>query len=164
MIQAKHVGCHGLCELGPIVVIDPGEILYHSVEEPDVAEIFRETVLGGRVVERLLYQDPKTKTRVNTPAEIPFYNVQKRIVLNQNGRIDPTSIDDYISVGGYSALAKALGSMDPEAIIDQVEEAGLRGRGGGGIPHGPQVAQLPPGGEPRGAVVRGHPLFDLQRG
>jgi NADH:ubiquinone oxidoreductase subunit F (NADH-binding)/(2Fe-2S) ferredoxin len=134
VIEAKHVGCHGLCELGPIVVIDPGEILYHSVEEPDVAEIFRETVLGGRVVERLLYQDPKTETRVKTPAEIPFYNVQKRIVLNQNGRIDPTSIDDYISVGGYSALAKALGSMDPEAVIDQVEEAGLRGRGGGGFP------------------------------
>jgi NADH-quinone oxidoreductase subunit F len=134
VIEAKHVGCHGLCELGPIVVIDPGEILYHSVEEPDVAEIFRETVLGGRVVERLLYQDPKTENKVKTPAEIPFYNVQKRIVLKHNGRIDPTSIDDYISVGGYSALAKALGSMEPEAIIDQVEEAGLRGRGGGGFP------------------------------
>jgi NADH-quinone oxidoreductase subunit F len=134
VIEAKHVGCHGLCELGPIVVIDPGEILYHSVEEPDVAEIFRETVLGGRVVERLLYEDPKTKNRVNTPAEIPFYNVQKRIVLEQNGHIDPTSIDDYIAVGGYAAAAKALGSMEPEAIIDQVEEAGLRGRGGGGFP------------------------------
>jgi NADH:ubiquinone oxidoreductase subunit F (NADH-binding)/(2Fe-2S) ferredoxin len=134
VIEAKHVGCHGLCELGPIVVIDPGEILYHSVEEPDVAEIFRETVLGGRVVERLLYQDPKTEKKVKTPAEIPFYNVQKRIVLKHNGHIDPTSIDDYISVGGYAALAKALGSMDPEAIIDQVEEAGLRGRGGGGFP------------------------------
>ena len=134
VIQAKHVGCHGLCELGPIVVIDPGEILYHSVEEPDVAEIFRETVLGGRVVERLLYQDPKTEKKVKTPAEIPFYNVQKRIVLKQNGHIDPTSIDDYISVGGYSSLAKALGSMEPEDIIDQVEQAGLRGRGGGGFP------------------------------
>jgi NADH-quinone oxidoreductase subunit F len=134
VIQAKHVGCHGLCELGPIVVIDPGEILYHSVEEPDVAEIFRETVLGGRVVERLLYEDPKTEKKVSTPTEIPFYNVQKRIVLKHNGHIDPTSIDDYISVGGYSALAKALGSMEPEAIIDQVEQAGLRGRGGGGFP------------------------------
>jgi NADH-quinone oxidoreductase subunit F len=134
VIEAKHVGCHGLCELGPIVVIDPGEILYHSVEEPDVAEIFRETVLGGRVVERLLYQDPKAKTSVKTPAEIPFYNVQKRIVLKHNGHIDPTSIDDYISVGGYSSLARALGAMEPEAIIDQVEEAGLRGRGGGGFP------------------------------
>jgi NADH-quinone oxidoreductase subunit F len=134
VIESKHVGCHGLCELGPIVVIDPGEILYHSVEEPDVAEIFRETVLGGRVVERLLYEDPKTKEKVKTPAEIPFYNVQKRIVLKHNGHIDPTSIDDYIAVGGYSSLGRALGSMEPESIIDQVEKAGLRGRGGGGFP------------------------------
>jgi NADH:ubiquinone oxidoreductase subunit F (NADH-binding)/(2Fe-2S) ferredoxin/Pyruvate/2-oxoacid:ferredoxin oxidoreductase delta subunit len=134
VVQAKHVGCHGLCELGPIVVIEPGQILYHSVEEPDVAEIFRETVLGGRVVERLLYQDPPTGEKVKTPGEIPFYNVQKRIVLRENGHIDPTSIDDYISVGGYSALAKALSSMDPEGVIDQVEQAGLRGRGGGGFP------------------------------
>jgi len=134
VVEAKHVGCHGLCELGPIVVIEPGEILYHSVEEPDVAEIFRETVLGGRLVERLLYQDSKTGEKVKTPAEIPFYNVQKRIVLEQNGRIDPTSIDDYIEAGGYSALAKALGSMEPEAIIDEVDKAGLRGRGGGGFP------------------------------
>jgi len=134
VVEAKHVGCHGLCELGPIVVIEPGEILYHSVEEPDVAEIFRETVLGGRLVERLLYQDSKTGEKVKTPAEIPFYNVQKRIVLEQNGRIDPTSIDDYIAAGGYSALAKALGSMEPEAIIGEVDKAGLRGRGGGGFP------------------------------
>jgi NADH:ubiquinone oxidoreductase subunit F (NADH-binding)/(2Fe-2S) ferredoxin len=134
VIESKHVGCHGLCELGPIVVIEPGEILYHSVEEPDVAEIFRETVLGGRVVERLLYEDPKTGKKVKTPAEIPFYNVQRRIVLQQNGRIDPTGIDDYIAVGGYSTLAKALTSMEPEAIIDEVEKAGLRGRGGGGFP------------------------------
>jgi NADH-quinone oxidoreductase subunit F len=134
VIEAKHVGCHGLCELGPIVVIEPGQILYHSVEEPDVAEIFRETVLGGRVVERLLYKDPKTGVMAAIPAEIPFYNVQQRIVLRHNGHIDPTSIDDYIAVGGYSALANALTSMEPEAVIDQVEKAGLRGRGGGGFP------------------------------
>jgi NADH-quinone oxidoreductase subunit F len=134
VIRSKHVGCHGLCELGPIVVIEPGDILYHSVEEPDVAEIFRETVLAGRIVERLLYEDPKTEQKVKTPAEIPFYNVQKRIVLQQNGRIDPTDIDNYIAVGGYSSLAKALGSLTPEEVIDQVEQAGLRGRGGGGFP------------------------------
>ena len=134
VIESKHVGCHGLCELGPIVVVDPGQILYHSVEEPDVAEIFRETVLAGRVVERLLYEDPKTGVKVKTPGEIPFYSVQKRIVLKHNGHIDPTSIDDYIAVGGYSSLAKALGTMEPENIIDQVEQAGLRGRGGGGFP------------------------------
>jgi NADH-quinone oxidoreductase subunit F len=134
VIESKHVGCHGLCELGPIVVIEPGEILYHSVEEPDVAEVFRETVLGGRVVDRLLYEDPKTGKKVKTPADIPFYNVQKRIVLQQNGHIDPTNIDDYIAAGGYSALARALSSMEPDTIIDQVDTAGLRGRGGGGFP------------------------------
>jgi len=134
VMETKHVGCHGLCELGPIVVVDPGQILYHSVEEPDVAEIFRETVLGGRIVERLLYQDPKSGNRVNTAAEIPFYNVQKRVVLEQNGRIDPASTDDYISADGYSALAGVLGSMEPEQVIDQIEAAGLRGRGGGGFP------------------------------
>jgi NADH:ubiquinone oxidoreductase subunit F (NADH-binding)/(2Fe-2S) ferredoxin/Pyruvate/2-oxoacid:ferredoxin oxidoreductase delta subunit len=133
-VEAKHVGCHGLCELGPIVVVDPGEVLYHSVEEPDVAEIFRETVLGGRLVERLLYEDPRTNKKAVTPREIPFYSVQKRVVLEQNGRIDPTSIDDYIASGGYAALAKALAGLEPEAVVREVEISGLRGRGGGGFP------------------------------
>jgi len=135
-VQAKCVGCHGLCERGPIVVIEPEGILYQLVEEPDVAEIFRETVLGGRVVERLLYEDPASKTRARKAEEIPFYRVQKRIVLEQNGLIDPTSIDDYIAAGGYAALAKALTTMEPEAVIEQVEISGLRGRGGGGFPTG----------------------------
>jgi len=135
-IESKHVGCHGLCERGPIVVIEPGDILYQRVEEPDVEEIFRETVLGGRVVERLLYEDPATKKKARTPAEIPFYAVQRRIVLEQNGHIDPTRIEDYIAVGGYSALAKALFLMQPEEIVKEVEASGLRGRGGGGFPTG----------------------------
>jgi NADH-quinone oxidoreductase subunit F len=122
-----------LCELGPIVIVEPGDILYHSVEEPDVAEIFRETVLGGQLVERLLYEDTSSGEKRKSPGDIPFYSVQKRIVLEQNGRVDPTSIDDYIAAGGYVALAKALSEMEPEAIIDQVETAGLRGRGGGGF-------------------------------
>jgi (2Fe-2S) ferredoxin len=87
------VGCHGLCERGPIVVIEPGNILYQRVEEPDVEEIYRETVLGGRVVERLLYEDPRTGLKARTPGEIPFYAVQQRIVLEHNGRIDPTRIE-----------------------------------------------------------------------
>jgi NADH-quinone oxidoreductase subunit F len=135
VIEAKHVGCHGLCERGPIVVIEPGDILYQRVEEPDVEEIFRETVLGGRVVERLLYEEPVSKLKARTPGEIPFYAVQRRIVLEQNGRIDPTRIEDYIAVGGYSGLAKAL-TMEPEQIICEVEISGLRGRGGGGFPTG----------------------------
>ena len=131
-VEAKCVGCHGFCERGPIVVIDPGNILYQRVEEPDVDEIFRETVLGGKVVERLLYEDPDTGEKAKTEEMIPFYNAQRRIVLKENGRIDPTSIEDYIAVGGFTALLKAM-TMDPGEIIDEVEKSGLRGRGGGGF-------------------------------
>jgi NADH:ubiquinone oxidoreductase subunit F (NADH-binding)/(2Fe-2S) ferredoxin/NAD-dependent dihydropyrimidine dehydrogenase PreA subunit len=133
-IQAKCVGCHGFCERGPIVVVEPGEIFYQRVEEPDVAEIFRETVLRGNVVERLLYEDPGTQKRAKRANDIPFYNVQKRVVLAGNGLIDPTQITDYIAEGGYSAFAKVISSMTPEEVILQVETAGLRGRGGGGFP------------------------------
>ena len=130
------VGCHGLCERGPIVVVEPGEVLYQRVEEPDVPEIFRETVVGGRLVERLLYEDPITGQKATTAAEIPFYRVQERIVLAQNGVIDPTNIDEYLAAGGYAALAKALTAMTPEEALAEVERSGLRGRGGGGFPTG----------------------------
>jgi len=133
-IQAKAVGCHGLCEYGPIVLIQPGNIFYQRVEEPDVAEIFRETVLGGRLVERLLYENPATGEKADTVDKIPFYKAQKRIALAYNGLIDPTSIEDYIVAGGYTALPKVLNGMAPEEIITEVERSGLRGRGGGGFP------------------------------
>jgi NADH-quinone oxidoreductase subunit F len=135
-VEAKCVGCHGFCERGPIVVIEPGEILYQRVEEPDVPEIFRETVLGGRIVERLLYEDPATGIKAANEKEIPFYNVQQRIVLGMNGIIDPMSIGDYIAKGGYKALAKVLTSMTPDEVIEEVTKSGLRGRGGGGFPTG----------------------------
>lgn len=133
-IEVKPTGCHGLCQRSPIVVVEPAGIFYQQVEEPDVAEIFRETVLGGRAVPRLLYQDPESGRKLEAAEEIPFYKVQQRIVLSQNGRIDPTKITDYIAEGGYSALVKALTSMTPEEVIAEVEVAGLRGRGGGGFP------------------------------
>ena len=133
-VEAKCVGCHGFCERGPIVVIDPGEIFYQRVEEPDVAEIFRETVLQGKIIDRLLYQDVSTDKKATTEREIPFYNVQHRIVLAENGRIDPTKITDYIAEGGYRAIAKVLSSMTPDEVITEIEVAGLRGRGGGGFP------------------------------
>ncbi|HUU60505.1 MAG TPA: NADH-quinone oxidoreductase subunit F, partial [Phycisphaerae bacterium] len=136
-VQAvKCVGCHGFCERGPIVVVQPGEILYQRVEEPDVPEIFRESVIGGRVVERLLYEDPVTGARAPTAEQIPFYAAQQRIVLAQNGVIDPKSIEDYVAVGGYAALVKALTTMTPELTLAEVERSGLRGRGGGGFPTG----------------------------
>ncbi len=156
VIESKHVGCHGLCERGPIVLIEPGDFMYQRVEEPDVAEIFRETVLGGRVVERLLYEEPATGKKAHTPGEIPFYAVQQRIVLQQNGRIDPTSIEDYIAVGGYSGLAKALSTMQPGEIISEVESSGLRGRGGGGFPTGRKwrsCREAP--GEPKYVICNG---------
>jgi NADH:ubiquinone oxidoreductase subunit F (NADH-binding)/(2Fe-2S) ferredoxin/Pyruvate/2-oxoacid:ferredoxin oxidoreductase delta subunit len=133
-VEAKCVGCHGLCERGPIVVVDPGNILYQRVAASDVEEIFTTTVLGGAALDRLLYEDPATGRKIRTVDEIPFYKAQKRIVLAENGRIDPTRIDDYIAAGGYAALAKALTSMTPESVIDEVEKSGLRGRGGGGYP------------------------------
>jgi NADH-quinone oxidoreductase subunit F len=135
-VEAKGVGCHGLCARGPIVIVHPGNIFYQKVEEPDVEEIFRETVLGGRIVERLLFEDPATGKKARTPAEIPFYALQRRIVLEQHGNIDPTSLEDYIAAGGYSGLTKALFSMEPEQIIEEVELSGLRGRGGAGFPTG----------------------------
>ena len=133
-IEAKHVGCHGFCERGPIVVVRPGDIFYQRVEEPDVPEIFRETVLGGRIIERLLYEVPETGKKAEKADQIPFYNVQQRIVLANNGVIDPTEITDYIAGGGYTALARVLSSMTQEEVIFEVEAAGLRGRGGGGYP------------------------------
>lgn len=135
-VEAKCVGCHGFCERGPIVAIQPGNIIYQGVEEPDVEEIFRETIIGGRLVERLLYEDPESGERAETEEKIPFYNAQHRIVLAENGRIDPNNIVDYIKAGGYSALAKALSTMTPDQIVSEVEKSGLRGRGGGGFPTG----------------------------
>ncbi len=129
-------GCHGFCERGPIVILFPDGIFYQKVTPEDVKEIITETVENNRVVERLLYQDPVTgekKTRVN---DINFYQKQKRLLLENNTLVDPTNINDYVSIGGYSALANVLGGMTPEAVIEEIKTSGLRGRGGGGFPTG----------------------------
>lgn len=156
VVESKCTGCHGFCERGPIVVVDPGNVFYQNVMEEDVAEIWRESVLGGRVVERLLYQDEKTKQAATTAEEIPFYKAQQRIVLALNGVIDPTRIEEYIARGGYEALAKVLTSMQPEEVIEEVKKSGLRGRGGGGFPTGRkwQSARNAPG-EPRYVIANG---------
>jgi NADH-quinone oxidoreductase subunit F len=133
-VQVKAVGCHGLCECGPVVIIQPGNIFYQRVEEPDVGELFRETVLGSRLVERLLYENPATGEKLDTVDKIPFYKVQERVALMHNGLIDPMKITDYITEGGYIALSKVILSMTPEDVIAEVELSGLRGRGGGGFP------------------------------
>lgn len=155
-IQTKCTGCHGFCERGPIVVVDPGNVFYQGVREEDVPEIWRESVLGGRVVERLLYEDEQTGKRAVRPEEIPFYRGQQRIVLALNGLIDPTRIEEYIAAGGYAALAKVLTGMTPEEVIEQVVRSGLRGRGGGGFPTGRKWRSCRDApGEPKYVIANG---------
>ena len=132
----KRTGCHGFCEQGPIVVVRPGDIFYVHVEPGDAAAIIEQTIVGGELIERLLFTDPATGQKVAQETEVPFYAKQMRLLLGNNSATDPLSLDDHIARDGYAALAKALGEMTPEQIIEQVREAGLRGRGGAGFPAG----------------------------
>lgn len=134
-------GCHGFCEQGPIMVIEPGNILYCRVSPEDAYEIVSRTVARGEVLERLLYTDPISGRKVRTEAEIPFYRAQDRRILSQNRMIDPCSIEDYIASDGYSALAAVLGGVSPEATVREIAASGLRGRGGGGFPTGRKWAE-----------------------
>jgi len=135
-VGIKQTGCHGFCERGPVIVIGPKEIFYQSVKPRDVPEIVSETLLKGKIVDRLLYVDPATGQKTSCEHEVPFYKKQTRRILANNGRIDPTDILDYIAIGGYQALAKAITTMSCAEIIDTVEKSGLRGLGGGGFPTG----------------------------
>jgi len=135
-VVLKMTGCHGFCERGPLVTIHPQDIFYQRVSDKDTTEIVSETLIRGKTVERLLYEDPQTGQKIPRHDEIPFYKHQMRIALRNNGRINPTEIQDYIANGGYTALGKALTSMTSEEIITTIERSGLRGRGGGGFPTG----------------------------
>ena len=128
-------GCHGFCEQGPIVVVRPENIFYRKVTAEDVPEIIRRTVIEGEAIERLLYRDPKSEEAVVRENDIEFYARQQRLIFGDNGHISPERIEDYLERGGYRALRKAL-NMEPEAVIEEVTRAGLRGRGGGGFPTG----------------------------
>jgi len=135
-IRLRFTGCRGLCERGPIVTIQPQGIFYQRVQEKDVFLILSETVEKGKILDHLLYEDVITKSKVTSEKDIPFYKVQNRLVLGNNGQIEPTKIEDYIGIGGYQALSKALFEMKPEQIINEVKASGLRGRGGAGFPTG----------------------------
>ncbi len=135
-VDIRTTGCHGFCERGAVVVIHPQGIFYQRVKPEDVPDVVRETVAQGNVLERLLYTHPQTGEKIICERDIPFYNLQRRLILSHNGLIDPTRIEDYISYGGYSALAKALYTMQPEEIIEVIKKSGLRGRGGAGFPTG----------------------------
>jgi len=135
-VAVKTTGCHGFCERGPMVLISPEGIFYQQFKIEDVPEIVEKTLMGNEVIEALLYKDPATGKAVPRERDIPFYNLQKRVLLGENLLIDPTRIEDYIAQGGYLALGKALAGMSPDAIVDEVKRSGLRGRGGGGFPTG----------------------------
>ena len=135
-VDVKLTGCHGFCEKGPIMVLHPSNYFYPQVKTKHIPDIVEKSILNGEMIEKLAFRDPVSKKRIIHEKEIPFYKLQQRLIFGNNTRIDPTNIDDYIAVGGYAALAKALMDMTPEEIIETIKASGLRGRGGGGFPTG----------------------------
>jgi len=153
-VDTRGTGCHGFCEKGPIVIVDPGEICYLQVTPGDVPEIISSTLKEKKVVERLLYTDPSTGETITGESDIPFYKHQERLVFGPNRKIDPTRLEDYIAIGGYGALAGVLFEKTPEQVIEEVKKAGLRGRGGAGFPAGVKwEAARNASGEPKYVVV-----------
>lgn len=135
-LQVKTSGCHGFCQHGPLVVYTPKNIFYQKVRPEDASDIVQRTVLKGELLPRLLYHDLVTHQSVSYVRDIPFYKHQQRVVLGNNGRIDPESLSNYIAAGGYAALGKVLTQMLPTDVIKEIKLSGLRGRGGAGFPTG----------------------------
>jgi NADH-quinone oxidoreductase subunit F len=134
--EVDFTGCHGFCEQGPNVVIEPEGIFYTHVQAEDAPEIVTSHLRDGRPVERLFYHDPVTGKAIPQYSEINFYKKQQRVILRNCGHINPEKIEHYIARGGYLALKKALLEMTPEQVINEVKTSGLRGRGGAGFPAG----------------------------
>ncbi|MEA2075928.1 MAG: NADH-ubiquinone oxidoreductase-F iron-sulfur binding region domain-containing protein [Euryarchaeota archaeon] len=135
-VEIRETGCPGFCEKGTIVVIYPEEICYLQVQPEDVPEIISETIKKKKIIDRLLYTDPKTCEKAIHESEIPFYKYQKRLLIGNNIEIDSKNIEDYIAIGGYRALSTVLFERTPEQVIEEVKNSKLRGRGGGGFPTG----------------------------
>ncbi|MBP8785528.1 MAG: NADH-quinone oxidoreductase subunit NuoF [Synergistaceae bacterium] len=134
-IKVVETGCHGLCEMGPLVIVYPEGVFYCRVEPSDVKEIVESHLLKGRVVERLLYREPVTLEAVPNYEDISFYKKQHRYALKNCGHINPESLEEYIAADGYEGLGLSL-QMKPEEVIEEIKKSGLRGRGGGGFPTG----------------------------
>lgn len=153
-VGVRRTGCHGFCERGPIIIIYPEEICYLNVTPEDVPEIIAKTIKEKELIDRLLYTDSSTGERIVHEYEIPFYKYQTRLVFSGNLWVDPTTIEDYIALGGYQALAKVLRDMTPEEVLEEVGRANLRGRGGGGFPAGRKWASTRNApGEPKYVIV-----------
>ncbi|WP_066456303.1 NADH-quinone oxidoreductase subunit NuoF [Anaerotruncus rubiinfantis] len=150
-IGLKKSGCHGFCEMGPLLKIEPLDVLYIKVKPDDCEEIIEKSVIGDEVIDRLLY---KLEGRTYpSQHEIPFYKKQTRLVLHNCGQNDAEDVLEYIAKGGYEAFAKALSSMTGEEICKQISESNLRGRGGGGFPTGRKWEQVRRQKEPVKYVV-----------
>jgi len=159
-IKIVQTGCFGLCSLGPVVIVYPDGTFYSRVTVENVKEIVEEHLLKGRIVDRLVYNEPAVtqddalQEQIHTAlGETAFYKAQKRVVLRNCGVIDPENIDEYIAMDGYAALGKALTEMTPEEVIKCVSDSGLRGRGGGGFPTGRKWALCAPNKAPQKYVV-----------
>lgn len=135
-VMVVETGCHGFCEYGPLVIVYPEGTFYVRVTAEDVAEIVETHLLKGRLVERLLYREPLTHETIPKYSDINFYKKQHRMVLAHCGTINPEQIEEYIAVGGYEGLGKAVTMMTPDEVIEEMKKSGLRGRGGGGFPTG----------------------------
>jgi len=133
--QVVFTGCHGFCEQGPLVIVEPGGLFYRRVSADRAAEVVDRTVIKGEVIPELLYTDPATGEKVEHHEDVPFYRKQRRMVLRNCGIIDPERIEDYLDRGGYQAFRRVL-KLTSTQIIEEVKKSGLRGRGGGGFPTG----------------------------
>jgi NADH:ubiquinone oxidoreductase subunit F (NADH-binding)/(2Fe-2S) ferredoxin/NAD-dependent dihydropyrimidine dehydrogenase PreA subunit len=135
-VRVVEAGCRGFCSMGPVLLVQPDGLFYIGLQAADVPELVEETLVKGRVVERLTYKEPTTRKRIPYYKDVPFYSKQMRVVLRNCGLLNPQSIDEYIAAGGYQALGKVLTSMTPEQVIAEIKKAGLRGRGGAGFTTG----------------------------
>lgn len=135
-VKASITGCFGFCEKGPIVKVFPEDVFYVEVTPDDAAELVKSHLVDGHKLERLLYEEPTIKEKVNTQHEMEFYKKQERIALRNCGLINPELIEEYIANRGYEALGRCISEMTPEEVIEEVKLSGLRGRGGGGFPTG----------------------------
>jgi NADH:ubiquinone oxidoreductase subunit F (NADH-binding)/(2Fe-2S) ferredoxin/ferredoxin len=135
-ISVIKTGCFGFCGQGPIIKVQPDNVFYVKVKTTDIDEIFEEHIIKGRVVERLLFEDPKAKEPIKEHKDMDFYKKQLRIALRNCGFINPEDISEYIAVRGYEALATVLNQNTPEEVVEIMKKAQLRGRGGGGFPTG----------------------------
>ena len=133
IIKIKLTGCHGFCQVGPTIKIEPENVFYIKLKPSDIPDIIEKHLINGEIVEKLLYRDPKTNTLIPNIDEIPFFKEQKLIITQNCGKINPEDIKEYIDNGGYTSLKKILKEFSPLEVIAEIKKSGLRGRGGGGF-------------------------------